>query len=162
MTRLSESGGYGGRVTRFLLTAALLLAPSALAQTAAELLTASAISSTLDSTLSIHLPSGSSFVKNPKYAAGLAPRLLGPDAARFTDFQLYTARGLATRLADNYIGDLKTSFATSGFFESGSHGVAVGTDTWTRTDFQDDAGKTLALFVAKKADGVYFLTARGK
>ncbi len=149
-------------MNRFLLTAALLLAPTALAQTAAELLTVTAISSTLDSALSIHLPTGSSFVKNPKYAAGLAPRLLGPDASRFTDYQLYTARGLAVRLADNYVGDLKTSFATSGFFESGSHSVAVGTDTWTRTDFQDDGGKALALFVAKKPDGVYFLTARGK
>lgn len=149
-------------MTRLLLTAALLLMSPALAQTAAELMTVTAIQGTLGSIGTVQLPVGSSFVKNPKYAAALAPALLGPEAAKYSDFQLYTARGLATRLADNYVGDLKTSFATSGFFESGSRSLKLGADSWTRTDFQDDSGKTLALFVSKKADGVYFLTARGK
>lgn len=147
---------------RLLLTLALLVAPTALAQTAAELVTVTAIQGTLGSVTGVSLPTGSSFVKNPRYAAALAPGLLGADAAKFTDFQLYTARGLATRLADNYVGDLKTSFASSGFLESGTRSFKLGSDAWTRTDFQDDSGKALVLLVSKKADGVYFLTAHGR
>lgn len=138
------------------------LLPLARAQTLAEMVTVTSIQGTLNGVSGVSLPTGSSFVKNPKYAAGLAPKLLGADAAKFTGFQLYTARGLATRLADNYVGDLKTTFASQGFFESGSQALKLGADTWTRTNFQDESGKALALLVTKRADGVYFLTAQGK
>lgn len=144
------------------LAAVLALSPVAFAQTAAELLVVTSISSTLDSATAIRLPTGTSFVTNAKYAGALTPALLGAEAAKFKDVRLYTARGLATRLADSYINDLKTQFAVSGFFESGSRAVKVGADTWTRTDFAGDSGGAFVLFVAKKTDGVYFLTAQAK
>lgn len=148
--------------SRVLALVTLALFPVSGAQSAAELLTATSISSTLDSALTVRLPSGTSFVSNAKYAGNLAPGLLGAQAGQFAEYKLYTARGLAVRLADSYVADLKTSFAASGFFEAASRTLRVGGDTWTRTDFQNDAGRALALFVTKRADGVYFLTATGK
>lgn len=143
------------------LTATLTSSP-ALAQTAAELLTVTAIQSTLDRSLSIRLPSGTSFVNNPRYATALAPTLFGAEAARYGDLRLYVARGVATRLADAYVANLATGFAAAGFLQSGTRTVRSGADTWTRTDFSDDTGRTIALFVSRRADGVYFLTAHAR
>ena len=129
------------------------------AQTVAELVTVATISAALDP--SISLPQGSSFVSNPKYATQIAALL--PDANKYTNFQLYVAKGLAKRLADDYVNQLKTSFAISGYFEISSSSVVVGTETRTRSEFKnDDNGKTLLLFVVKRADGVYFLVAQKK
>lgn len=129
------------------------------AQTVAELVTVATISAALDP--SISLPQGSSFVSNPKYATQIAALL--PDANKYTNFQLYVAKGLAKKLADDYVNQLKTSFAISGYFEISSSSVVVGTETRTRSEFKnDDNGKTLLLFVVKRADGVYFLVAQKK
>lgn len=129
------------------------------AQTVAELVTVATISAALDP--SISLPQGSSFVSNPKYATQIAALL--PDANKYTNFQLYVAKGLAKKLADDYVNQLKTSFAISGYFEISTSSVVVGTETRTRSEFKnDDNGKTLLLFVVKRADGVYFLVAQKK
>ena len=129
------------------------------AQTVAELVTVATISAALDP--SISLPQGSSFVSNPKYATQIAALL--PDANKYTNFQLYVAKGLAKKLADDYVNQLKTSFAISGYFEISSSSVVVGTETRTRSEFKnDDNGKTLLLFVVKRADSVYFLVAQKK
>ncbi|WP_110887493.1 hypothetical protein [Deinococcus yavapaiensis] len=141
---------------------AVLSCSLASAQTVAELLTVTAIQSTLDKTLTIRLPTGTSFVSNRAYADKLAPSLLAAESPKFGEYQLFVARGYATRLADAYVANLKTSFAASGFMESASRTVKVGADTWTRTDFANDEGRPMALFVTKRADGVYFLTATGK
>ena len=129
------------------------------AQTVAELVTVATISAALDP--SISLPQGSSFVSNPKYATQIAALL--PDANKYTNFQLYVAKGLAKKLADDYVNQLKTSFAISGYFEISTSSVVVGTETRTRSEFKnDDNGKTLLLFVVKRADSVYFLVAQKK
>ena len=129
------------------------------AQTVAELVTVATISSTLDP--SIRLPQGSSFVSNPKYATQFAALLT--DAAKYTNFQLYVAKGIAQNLSEVFINQLKTNFAATGYFEISSSSVVVGTETRTRSEFKnDDNGKTLLLFVVKRADGVYFLVAQKK
>lgn len=153
---------YAEGMKRALAVLVALICPLASAQTVAELLTVTAIQSTLDKSLAVRLPTGTSFVSNRAYADMLAPSLLGGDLPKFGEFQMFVARGLATRLADAYVANLKTSFAASGFLESASRGVKVGADTWTRTDFENDAGRAMALFVTRRADGVYFLTATGK
>jgi hypothetical protein len=147
------------RVTLAIAIAALSLAAPVRAQTVAELLTVAAISATLDA--NIKLPSGAFFVTNPKYAASFAAQL--QDASSWTNYNLYVAKGIATRLADNYIGDLKTSFAVAGYFEGASSSATVGAEVRTRTEFTNDAtGKTLLLYVVKRADGVYFLVGQKK
>ena len=145
-----------------LLTLALCSLGTAAAQTAAELVTVTAIQSTLAGTQGVRVPTGTSFVTNPAHAARLAPALLGAEAARFTTPQLYTARGLAMKLADTYILQLTGNAAAAGYFAVGTRTLKVGADTWTRTNFENDEGRTMILLVTKRADGVYFLTATGK
>jgi curli biogenesis system outer membrane secretion channel CsgG len=129
------------------------------AQTAAEMVLVATISSSLDP--SISLPQGSSFVSNPKYAVQFSTLL--PDAAKYTNFQLYIARGFAQRLSDAFIGQLRTNFAATGYFEVSNSSSVVGTETRVRIEFKnDDNGKTLLLFVVKRPDGVYFLVAQKK
>ena len=137
----------------------LCLQSVASAQTAAEMVVVTTISSILDP--SVSLPQGSSFVSNPKYALQFAALL--PDAVKYTNFQLYVAKGLATRLSDAFIGQLRTNFATTGYFEVSNSSGVVGTETRTRIEFKNDEnGKTLLLFVVKRPDGVYFLVAQKK
>lgn len=147
------------RVSLALAVAALALAAPVGAQTVAELLTVAAISATLDA--NIKLPSGAFFVTNPKYASEYAAQL--KDAASWTNYSLYVAKGIATRLADNYVADLKTSFAVAGYFETTSSSQTVGAETRSRSEFVNDAtAKTLLLYAVKRADGVYFLVGQKK
>lgn len=137
----------------------LLFNSVASAQTAAEMVVVATISSTLDP--SVSLPQGSSFVSNPKYAVQIAALL--PDANKYTNFQLYVAKGLAKKLADDYVNQLKTSFAISNYFEVSNSSSTVGTETRIRIEFKNgENGKTLLLFVVKRPDGVYFLVAQKK
>ena len=132
----------------------------ATAQTAAEMVVVTSIVSTLDS--SIRLPTGSFQVTNPKYAAEFAD-LLGADKAKYTNFTLYVAAGIAARLAPSYINDLMTGFAVSGYFEVSRSEQKVGTDVRTRVEFNNsDTGKFLMLLVVRRADRVYFLVASKK
>jgi hypothetical protein len=130
------------------------------AQTLAEMVVVTSIVGTLDS--SIRLPTGSFQVTNPKYAAEFAD-MLGADKAKYTNFTLYVATGIAARLAPSYINDLMTGFAVSGYFESGRSEQKVGGDVRTRIDFNNsDTNKNLLLFIVRRADRVYFLVAAKK
>ncbi len=130
------------------------------AQTLAEMVVVTSIVGTLDS--SIRLPTGSFQVTNPKYASEFAD-MLGADKAKYTNFTLYVAAGIATKLATNYVGDLMTSFAVSGYFESARSEQKVGADLRTRIEFNNpDTNKNLLLFIVRRADRVYFLVAAKK
>ena len=141
------------------LTALTLTAAPTLAQTAAELVTVATISSKLDS--SIAVPAGTSFVSNPKFAQEFAAQL-GADATNYTDFELYVAKGLAKNLADAFVVKLETNFAAAGYYKSGSSAQTLNGETRIRSEFANDSGKTLLLYVVKRADGVYFLSAKKK
>jgi len=148
------------------LTALLLAFPvlsSASAQTIAELLTVTAISSTLDSATTLRLPMPGGLVKNPAYAAQLAPALLQGDIKKFTEFNLVLTTGMAIKLADNYLADVKTSFAVAGFFQDGQdRAYKLGQDVWVRSDFTNDAGRTRVIFVSKSPTLVKLLTGISK
>jgi hypothetical protein len=132
----------------------------AVAQTLAEMIVVTSIIGTLDS--SIRLPTGSFQVTNPKYAAEFAD-MLGADKTKYTNYTLYVATGLATRLRDAYISNLYNSFAVSGYFESVRSQSTVGTDVRTRVEFNNpDTNKNLLLFVVQRADRVYFLVGAKK
>ena len=61
------------------------------------------------------------------------------------------------------MADLKTSFAVAGYFETASASQTVGAEVRSRSEFTNDAtGKTLLLYVVKRADGVYFLVGQKK
>ncbi len=148
------------KIARVLLVSLMTLGTPAVAQTAAELLAVAAISATLDA--NIRLPSGAFMVTNPKYAQEFAAQL-GADAGNYTNYSLYVAKGLATRLADSFIGQLETSFATSGYFKGATSRQTVGSEVRTRSEFTNDTnGKTLLLYVVQRADGVYFLVGQKK
>jgi hypothetical protein len=149
----------------FLRTALTLIALSSLgalslAQTLAEMVVVTSIIGTLDS--SIRLPSGSFQVTNPKFASEFAD-MLGADKAKYTNYTLYVATGLAAKLRDAYISNLYNSFAVSGYFESSKSQATVGGDVRTRLEFNNpDTNKNLLLFVVQRADRVYFLVAAKK
>ena len=129
------------------------------AQTAIELLTVTSISSTLDSSISV--PAGTSFVKNPKYAQEFAGQL-GAEANQYTGFELYIAKGIATRLADSFVIQLETNFAAAGYFKSASSSQTVAGEVRTKSMFDDGAGKQMLMYIVKRSDGVYFLVAKKK
>lgn len=130
------------------------------AQTAAEIVTVTSITSTLASSGSIRLPSGTGFVSNPRYANELAPRLLGREAPNYTDYRLYVARGLARNLAAGFAANVRTSFAASGLFEERTQTVTAGGETWTRSEFSGENGQRAVLLITQRTDGVYMLTAQ--
>jgi hypothetical protein len=148
------------------LTALLLALPilsSASAQTVAELLTVTSISSTLDSATTLKLPMPGGLVKNPAYAAQLAPALLQGDIKKFTEFNLILTTGMAIKLTDAYLNNLKTQFAVDGFFQEGSdRAYKMGPDLWTRADFKGDSGRTRVVFVSKSPTQVKLFTAVSK
>jgi hypothetical protein len=143
-----------------LVTLTISSASVAVAQTLAEMVVVTSIIGTLDS--SIRLPSGSYQVTNPKYAAEFAD-LLGPEKTKYTNFTLYVATGLATKLKPAYISNLYNSFAVSGYFESSRVETRVGEDIRTRVEFNNpDTNKNLLLFVVQRADRVYLLVGARK
>ena len=132
----------------------------AIAQTLAEMVVVTSIIGTLDS--SIRLPRGSFQVTNPKFALEFAD-LLGADKPKYTNYTLYVATGISTRLATSYVNDLMTGFAVSGYFEVSKNETKVGADLRTRTEFNNaDTNKNLLLLVVRRADRVYFLVAAKK
>lgn len=144
---------------RVLFVAATIAAAPIHAQTAVELLTVTSISSTLDSSISV--PAGTSFVKNPKYAQEFVGQL-GTDANQYAGFELYVAKGIATRLADSFVIQLETNFAAAGYLKASSSSQTVAGEVRTKSMFDDGAGKQMLLYVVKRADGVYFLVAKKK
>lgn len=140
------------------LAAAASLAPlaPARAQTAAELVVVAALSASLDP--SIRLPRGAAYYTNPQHAARFSA-YLGADAGKYTDYQLYVASGLATKLADAYALNLETSFAAAGYFRSSTSTYKAGTDTVVRNEY-DNGERTLVLVVVRQGASVFFLSGR--
>ncbi|WP_034341331.1 hypothetical protein [Deinococcus misasensis] len=140
---------------KFLLALTLMLAPVAMAQTVAEMLVVTSIAATLDSKISV--PKGTYGYTNVQYAMNFA-KSLGNDSARYTDYQLYVATGITTKLAPAFVQQLETNFAAAGYFKTS--GTTSGTTT--RSEFTNDAGKILLLFTSYQKDAVYFLVGRKK
>ena len=131
------------------------------AQTAAELVVVTSIIGTLDS--SVRLPSGSFQVLNPTLTSQFAD-LLGTDKPKYEGYTLYLARGLASKLADAYIGNLANNFAAAGYFENSRTNLAAPAgELRTRLDYENfDNGKFLMVLTLRKADTFYFLVAKKK
>lgn len=147
--------------TKFLPRVALMVllgfAPTALAQTLAEVTLVAAISSELEPAVS--LPSGS----YRAVGAGTAPLIAKvPGAAQFKNWEVYTASGVVARLQPAFVGQLTTSFAAAGYFLSDQSETVVAGETRTRYLFSDDAGATLLLYTLRTPENLVWLVAAGR
>lgn len=144
--------------------ALVLLAGPAMghAQLLADVLTATAIAATFDST--VRFPSGSLRAMGDGVDA-LVRRLPGSD--QWTEWEAYVARGLAANLKPAFVRDVMTSFAVAGYFEDTRESRAVdgpsGPETQTKITFADMMGShRYVLYVVEAGDTVAWLIGRAR
>lgn len=154
----------GTSTTRTLLTAAAVAlavlaggwAPVR-AQTLAEVSLTAAVASQLHP--SVRLPTGS----YRAVGAGTTPWVgRVPDAADWTDWEAYVARGLAARLRPAFVHQVVTSFAAAGFFEREREQRRADGEMHTRIVFQDDAGDRTLLYLIEGPDELLWLIAASR
>lgn len=145
---------------RILLTwlclAASLLVPVR-AQTLVEVTLVTAIASQLYPVVS--LPSGSLRAMGSGTAAIIA-RV--PDAHAWTDWEVYTANGLASRLAPALLNQVETGLAADGYFRVRSEETQVAGESRTRVEFEGDRGAKALLFLIRSGEELVWLVARSR
>lgn len=139
----------------FGLAALLGLAPLALAQTLAELQLVTAITAELNP--AIQLPRGSYRAVSGDLSAFTRQV---PDAAQFSDWEVYAATGLAANLQPAFVQQLSTSFAVSGYFQSESSERTVGDELHTRYLFDDGSGGQTLLYTIRRPGELIYLIAK--
>jgi hypothetical protein len=137
------------------LLAVLAVAPAARAQTLGEVMLVTAIMSDLHPVGS--LPSGSLRAEGPG-AVALIARL--PDAAAWTDWEVYTATGLAALLEPGLVHNIETELMVAGYWRVSRDASTVGSEHHVRHVFEGD-GRVL-LHVIRSADTLIWLLARGR
>lgn len=146
------------RLRPVLLSLALLLAaPAALAQTLVEVTLVTAIASQLHPVLS--WPAGSLRASGSGTTAVIA-RV--PDAHAWTDWEVYTSSGLASRLAPALLQQAETGLAAEGYFRAHQQERQVGGETHTRIEFEGMAGARALLYVVRAGEELVWLLARGR
>ncbi len=138
-----------------LLLLAALASPLAHAQLLADVMVSTAIATEFDP--SIHLPSGSLRAVGSGTDAIIA-RV--SDRDRWTGWEVYVARGLASHLQNAYVHQVETAFAVAGFFESDQKTSKVGAETRTRIVFEGSDGGKRLLYVIRTSQEVVWLTAK--
>lgn len=130
------------------------------AQLLADVLTATAISATFDS--SVRFPSGS-YSAVGAGADALIRRV--PGSGAWTDWEVYVASGIAANMQAGFVHNISTSFAVAGYFEEERSESTVarpdGTEVHTRIVFDGAAGKRL-LYLVRSGQEVAWLTARSR
>ncbi len=145
-------------LTRTAALLTLLAAPGvAAAQLLSEVMVTTAIMATFNS--NVRFPSGS------LSAVGAdADRLIAriPGNADWTQWEVYTARGIAANLQDAFVHQVATSFAVAGYFEGvrSESQVQFGgqTERHTRIEF-DGETDTRLLYVIRAGQELVWLTA---
>jgi hypothetical protein len=137
------------------LLAVLVIAPVARAQTLGEVMLVTAIMSELHPVRS--LPSGSLRAAGPG-AEALIARL--PDAASWTDWEVYTATGVAARLEPGLVHNVETELAVAGFWRTSREESTQNDERHVRYLFEGD-GRVL-LHVIRSGDTLVWLLARGR
>ncbi len=158
LRRLRRSLRAGGRVA----LAVLAIGAGAVhAQLLADVMVATAISATFDS--SVRFPSGSLSASGPAVDSLIASL---PDAGAWTDWEVYVARGIAANLQAGFVHNVITSFAVAGYFEvdrsQSSVASAGGTQTRTRVQFEGVDGSSRVLYLIGSGQEVAWLTARSR
>ena len=127
---------------RVLLLLVMALSLSAFAQTLVEVTTVAAISSTLDSGLS--LPSGT--FRAGKGSDAIIARL--PDASKF-NLEVYGVRGVTANLQPAFVQQILTNFASAGYLLNNQQQDVVSGETRTRYNLSDDSGSELVYAFGK-------------
>jgi len=127
----------------------MALSLSAFAQTLVEVTTVAAISSTLDSGLS--LPSGT--FRAGKGSDAIIARL--PDASKF-NLEVYGVRGVTANLQPAFVQQILTNFASAGYLLNNQQQDVVSGETRTRYNLSDDSGKAAVLFVVRKGSELVY------
>lgn len=140
---------------RALLLLAMALSLSAFAQTLAEVTAVAAISSTLDSGLS--LPNGT--FRAGKGSDAIIARL--PDAAKF-NLEVYAARGVTANLQPAFVQQILTNFASAGYLMNSQEQSVVNGETRTRYNLSDDSGKAAILLVVRKGAELVYAFGKAK
>lgn len=138
---------------RALLLLAMALSLSAFAQTLAEVTAVAAISSTLDSGLS--LPNGT--FRAGKGSDAIIARL--PDAAKF-NLEVYVARGVTANLQPAFVQQILTNFASAGYLMNSQEQSVVNGET--RYNLSDDSGKAAILLVVRKGAELVYAFGKAK
>lgn len=156
------SGLVGTRRLVTWLVAAMLLTSWSLAraQLLADVMVATAISATFDS--SIRFPRGS-YSAVGAGADALINRV--PGSSSWTDWEVYVASGIAANLQAGFVHNISTSFAVAGYFEEerSESSVAHGgtNEVHTRIVYDGPSGKRL-LYLVRSGQEVAWLTARSR
>lgn len=147
------------RLPRLTMALALLLAFAGhtSAQLLGEVLTVAASTAELHS--GIRLPSGSYRVVGEPPASLLA-RVR--DAHEFTDWEAYTARGIAANLQPAFVREISTNFAMAGFFLDSQEERQVGSEAHTRYLYDDGAGGSALLYVIRDGSELVWLIAKSR
>lgn len=140
---------------RFLLAVIVLGGLSAFAQTLVEVTNVAAVSSSLDSGLT--LPSGT--FRAGKGSEAILARM--PDASRF-NLEVYAARGLTANLQPAFVQQILTNFAAAGYLLNNQETVMVNGETRTRYNLSDESGKPAVLFVVRKGNELVYAFGKAK
>lgn len=132
------------------------LGGAALAQTLGEVVLVSAIASELHPVTS--LPSGSLRAEGPG-AVALVARL--PDAGAWTDWEVFTARGLVTSLEGALVHNVETEFMVAGLARVSREESTVSGTRHVRYVFEG-GGRRALLHLLRDGDALVWLLARGR
>lgn len=138
------------------LAAALTLVGAAHAQLLVEVALAPAIASQL-------FPPMSFPASSLRAAGGNTGTLIArvPDAANWTDWEVYTATGLAASLEPGLVHQVQLDMAMAGFFAESTTATERGPERHTRIVFTDGAQRAL-LYVIRSGRELAWLVARGR
>lgn len=128
---------------------------SGFAQTLAEIQFVAATSAQLNPAIS--LPRGS--MRAVSDASSIITKVSGHQA--YSDWEVYTATGVAANLQPAFVSQVSSSFAGAGYFVSEQSEKTVGSATHTKYVFLDDLGGTALLYVIRDGQELIWLIAKG-
>jgi hypothetical protein len=84
-----------------------------------------------------------------------------PGNQNYSDWEVYTATGVAANLQPAFVNQVTTSFAGAGYFLSDQSEKTSGTATHTKYVFVDDVGSEALLYVIRDGQELIWLIAKG-
>jgi hypothetical protein len=140
------------KILAFLIVITLGLAN---AQTLAEISFVAATSAQLNPAIS--LPRGS--MRAVSDASSIIAKV--PGNQNYSDWEVYTASGIAANLQPAYVNQVSSSFAGAGYFVSEQSEKTVGSAKHSKYVFADDMGGTALLYVIRDGQELIWLIAKG-
>jgi hypothetical protein len=146
------------RTRMWIIAAALAFGPFAVAQTLVDVTLTTAIIGQLQG-ISVQLPSGSMRALGDGTAAIVA-RV--PDAASWTDFEVYTANGIAAALEPALVHGIETELFIADFGRVETSTTQLGATAVTRVVFANPDGRRALLTTFRTGREFVWLLARSR